>query len=64
MTIRADRTRDRYMYMRGRGRGDTDMHSWRWFDQWISSSERGVESYLFFLRDRQEVTRVSQWEIR
>ena len=24
------------------------MHSWRWFDQWISSSERGVESYLFF----------------
>ena len=40
------------------------MHSWRWFDQWISSSERGVESYLFFLRDRQEVTRVSQWAIR
>ena len=24
------------------------MHSWRWFDQWISSSGRGVESYLFF----------------
>ena len=26
------------------------MHSWRWFDQWISSSGRGVESKLFFLR--------------
>ena len=24
------------------------MHSWRWFDQWISSSGRGEESYLFF----------------
>ena len=37
------------------------MHSWRWFDQWISSSGRGEESYLFFLRHRREVTRVSQW---
>ena len=36
------------------------MHSWRWFDQWISSSERGMESYFFF-QDRREVTRVSQW---
>ena len=24
------------------------MHSWRWFDQWISSSGRGEESCLFF----------------